>query len=112
MKKTKLSTYFLFCVTSCVDGNVEIFKEKVEIDEANKWVSLTALEGNVLEQYKSYKIIFQVTSKSEGGGLVKITIHYGKLNDNDPPPHIFALRSMLFMIWMPIFLKNKRTNQD
>ncbi|CAL2232534.1 unnamed protein product [Prunus armeniaca] len=68
MKKTKLSTYFLFCVASCVDGNVEIFKEKLEIDEANKWVSLTALEGNVLEQYKSYKIIFQVTSKSGGGG--------------------------------------------
>ncbi|CAL8995146.1 unnamed protein product [Prunus brigantina] len=73
--------------TYTADGNVEIFKEKMEIDEANKWVSFTALEGHVLEQYRSYKISFQVTPKSEGGGLVKITIHYGKLNDNDPPPH-------------------------
>ncbi|ONI31740.1 hypothetical protein PRUPE_1G327600 [Prunus persica] len=69
------------------DGNVETLKEKVEIDEANKLVSLTALEGShVLEKYKSCKIIFQVTPKSEGG-LVKITLGYQRLNENDPPPH-------------------------
>ncbi|KAB2624190.1 MLP-like protein 329 [Pyrus ussuriensis x Pyrus communis] len=69
-----------------LDGNVETFKEKVEIDEANKWVSLTALEGShVLDNYKSYKIIFQATPKSEGGS-VKITLEYEKLNENDPPP--------------------------
>ncbi|KAI5311227.1 hypothetical protein L3X38_000057 [Prunus dulcis] len=70
-----------------LDGNVETLKEKVEIDEANKLVSLTALEGShVLEKYKSCKIIFQVTPKSEGG-LVKITLEYQRLNENDPPPH-------------------------
>ncbi|CAL8995140.1 unnamed protein product, partial [Prunus brigantina] len=70
-----------------VDGNVETLKEKVEIDEANKLVSLTALEGShVLDNYKSYKIILQVTPKSEGG-LVKITLEYQRLNENDPPPH-------------------------
>ena len=70
-----------------IDGNVETYKEKVEIDEANKRVSLTALEGShVLDNYyKSYKIIFQVTPKSEGGS-VKITLEYEKLNENDPPP--------------------------
>ncbi|TQD76519.1 hypothetical protein C1H46_037934 [Malus baccata] len=69
-----------------IDGNVETYKEKVEIDDANKRVSLTGLEGShVLDNYKSYKIIFQVTPNSEGGS-VKITSEYKKLNENDPPP--------------------------
>lgn len=73
------------------DGKIESFKEKVEIDEANKSVSLTAVDGHVLEQYRSYKVTFQVIPKSddtqEGAGLVKITVEYGKLNENDAPPH-------------------------
>ncbi|XP_040373696.1 MLP-like protein 43 [Rosa chinensis] len=56
--------------------------------EANKRMSLTALEAHVLEQYRSYKIIFQVTPKSdEGGNQVKITLEYEKLNESDQPPH-------------------------
>ncbi|KAK9945406.1 hypothetical protein M0R45_010926 [Rubus argutus] len=74
-----------------IDGKIESFKEKVEIDEANKLVSLTAVDGHVLEQYKSYKITIQVTPTSddtqEAAGLGKITVEYGKFNKNDAPPH-------------------------
>ncbi|PRQ40948.1 putative START-like domain-containing protein [Rosa chinensis] len=71
-----------------VDGTVETLKEKVEIDEANKRVSFTALEGHVLEQYKNYNSIIQVTPKSdEGSNLVKITVEYEKLNEGDQPPN-------------------------
>lgn len=67
------------------EGNVETLKEKVEIDEANKKVTLTALEGHCLDLYRTYKVIFQIVPKSEGGS-VKVTIEYEKLNENVPPP--------------------------
>ncbi|XP_062145685.1 MLP-like protein 328 [Alnus glutinosa] len=69
-----------------VEGEVEVMKEKVEVDEEKKLVILTALDGHCLNLYKSYKIIFQVTPKSEGGS-VKITLDYEKLNGNIPPPN-------------------------
>ncbi|PON66665.1 Major latex protein domain containing protein [Trema orientale] len=68
-----------------VDGTVEEFKEKMETDEANKTISLTALEGHVLDLYKSYKIIFQRFPMNERG-LVKITLEYEKQNENVPAP--------------------------
>ncbi|TQD76516.1 hypothetical protein C1H46_037931 [Malus baccata] len=51
-----------------IDGNVETYKEKAEIDEANKRVSLIALEGShVLDNYKSFKVTYQIiTPNSEG----------------------------------------------
>ncbi|KAM5567004.1 hypothetical protein ABKV19_015233 [Rosa sericea] len=48
-----------------LDGRAESFKEKVEIDEANNSVSLTGVEGHVLEQYRSNKVTFQVIPKRE-----------------------------------------------
>ncbi|KAI4338332.1 hypothetical protein L6164_016672 [Bauhinia variegata] len=38
-----------------VDGKAEIWKEKVEVDEANKKVTFVAVEGHVLDLYKTYK---------------------------------------------------------
>ncbi|XP_004297382.1 PREDICTED: MLP-like protein 43 [Fragaria vesca subsp. vesca] len=72
-----------------IDGTVETLKEKVEIDEANKRVSLTALEGHVLNKYRSIKIIYQVIPKSNEGAdhLVKVTLEYEKLNESDQPPN-------------------------
>ena len=67
------------------EGNVETFKEKVEVDDANKKVTLTALKGHCLDLYKTYKVIYQVVPKSEVGS-VKVTIEYEKLNENVPPP--------------------------
>nr|POE46268.1 mlp-like protein 328 [Quercus suber]POF19200.1 mlp-like protein 328 [Quercus suber] len=67
------------------EGNVETFKEKVEADVANKKVTLTALEGHCLDLYKTYKVIYQVAPKSDGGS-VKVTIEHKKLNENVPPP--------------------------
>lgn len=87
-----MERYFVWELTgllSCADGRVEVFKERVEIDEANKSVTLTALDGHVLEQYRSFKVTFQVIPGQEGeGGFVKITQEYGKkLNENDAPSY-------------------------
>jgi hypothetical protein len=77
--------YFIFSFVT-TEGEVEVMKEKVELDDEKKLVILTALEGHCLNLYKNYKIIFQVTPKTEGGS-VKITLEYEKLNENIPPPN-------------------------
>lgn len=68
------------------DGKPEIFKEKMEIDETNKSVTLIAVEGHVLELYKSYKNHLQFVSKHDGDDLVKITLHYEKFKADDEAP--------------------------
>ncbi|KAM1608315.1 hypothetical protein EV1_020298 [Malus domestica] len=73
-----------------IDGNVETYKEKAEIDEANNRVSLIALEGShVLDNYKSFKVTYQIITPNSEGSSVKITLEYEKLNENDPPPQKF-----------------------
>jgi hypothetical protein len=49
-------------------------------------VSLIAVGGHVLEQYKSYKITLKTVSMAEGG-VVKILLDYEKLKPDDPPPN-------------------------
>ncbi|XP_021642474.2 MLP-like protein 329 [Hevea brasiliensis] len=68
-----------------LEGNPEYFKEKADVDEANKTITFTAVEGHVLEQYKSYKAILRVIPTGDGG-LVKICVEYEKLKADDPPP--------------------------
>lgn len=68
------------------DGIVEEFKEKMETDEQNKTITLIALGGHVLDLYKSYKVVFKCLPRSEGTGLVKITLEYEKQNENVPAP--------------------------
>ena len=57
----------------------------MEKNEENKTITLTALEGHVLDLYKSYQVHFQVLPRSERG-LVKITLEYEKQNENVPAP--------------------------
>ena len=61
-----------------------MLKEKTEVDEENKIMTLTALEGShLLNLYKSFKQIVRAIPKGEGS-LVKITIEYEKLNESVP----------------------------
>lgn len=68
-----------------IEGKVETYKEKVSIDEENKTVRLTALEGHCLELYRSYSNIYQFIHNGETN-VVKITIEYEKKNEDIPPP--------------------------
>ncbi|KAL7240223.1 hypothetical protein ACSBR2_005982 [Camellia fascicularis] len=72
-------------VQPTIEGKVETFKEKVTIDEENKTVHLTAVEGHCLDLYKSYNIIYQIIPKGETN-VLKITIEYEKRNEDVPPP--------------------------
>ncbi|KAI8554077.1 hypothetical protein RHMOL_Rhmol05G0069500 [Rhododendron molle] len=66
--------------TFVAEGRVETYKEKVSIDEENKAVHMTALEGQCLELYRSYNIIYQFIHNSETN-VIKITIEYEKKNE-------------------------------
>ncbi|XP_010533364.1 PREDICTED: major latex protein 146 [Tarenaya hassleriana] len=72
-----------------VEGKVEHIKEKIELDEQNKTVSFIAVEGDVMKQYKSYKITLHVVPTGEGC-IAKWTWEYEKLHDDVPPPTKYA----------------------
>ncbi|KAH7570962.1 hypothetical protein ACOSP7_019534 [Xanthoceras sorbifolium] len=72
-----------------VDGETEEFKEKVDFDDEKRCITFDAVGGHILERYKKYKAIFQVTENDEGGGMVKVTLVYEKFKEDDDPPHKF-----------------------
>ncbi|XP_059446617.1 MLP-like protein 28 [Corylus avellana] len=52
---------------------------------SDKSLTFTALEGDLLAHYKSYKATVKITPKPEGC-LVKVTVDYEKLNEDVPAP--------------------------
>ncbi|KDP38074.1 hypothetical protein JCGZ_04717 [Jatropha curcas] len=78
-----------------IDGKPGVFKERVDVDEENKIVKLTGLEGDVFKLYKVYNGIWHVKPKGQGT-LAKLTLEYEKQNESVPAPTIY----MDFMISM------------
>ncbi|XP_038694523.1 MLP-like protein 423 isoform X1 [Tripterygium wilfordii] len=67
---------------------VKISKEKIDtVDEANKKVSYSVIEGDLLKYYKSFKGKIEVSPKGDGC-LVKWTCEYEKVSDDVEVPHI------------------------
>lgn len=62
----------------------EIFREKVEIDEENKSITLVAIEGHVLESYSAYNVNYQVIPER---GIVKVMIDIEKPKEEAPAPN-------------------------
>ncbi|XP_071724926.1 MLP-like protein 328 [Rutidosis leptorrhynchoides] len=65
------------------EGKAEVFKERIEVADANMKAKHVGVDGDVFKIYKSYVIIFQYTPKGTGT-LAKITIEYEKLSDDVP----------------------------
>ncbi|CAK7326753.1 unnamed protein product [Dovyalis caffra] len=55
--------------TYTIDGKPEVMKEKIEVDEANKKVTMVAVGGHILEQYRSYKLTLKAVAKPDGADL-------------------------------------------
>jgi len=68
-----------------LEGKTETIKDKVEIDEENKSLTFTALEGDLLAHYKSYKATVKINPKAEGC-LMKVIVDYEKLTSDVPVP--------------------------
>ncbi|XP_020589031.1 MLP-like protein 423 [Phalaenopsis equestris] len=68
---------------------VKFAKEKVEfVDDANKQVKYSVIDGELLSYYKSFRPTLQVASKGDGVAVVKWTVEYEKVNDEVPPPEL------------------------
>ena len=69
-----------------IDGQAKVAKEKIEaIDDTNKSVTFKVIEGDLLQEYKSFKIVVQATPKGEGS-LVHWSLEYEKLKEDVPEP--------------------------
>ena len=86
LKGVVFFSFFFFFGELYADGTSGTFKEKVELDDVNKSVTLVGLEGDVFQEYKSFKAIHHAVPKGNGC-LAKLSIEYEKLNPNVPPPN-------------------------
>ena len=76
-----------FNIFQLLGGNSKSIKESVEsIDEENRSITFKVSDGEVLNDYKSYKFTTQAIPKGEGC-LVKWTIEYEKASEDGPDPH-------------------------
>lgn len=70
-------------------------KERVEIDDENKLLKFTILEGDVRQESRALQSSVQAVAKEDGGlsGFVKWVIEYEKLNEDiEDPDSIWTLR--------------------
>ena len=81
----------MICLFSCetIEGESGVFKEKVELDDANRSVTLVGIEGDVMKDYKTFKPIYQVVPKGTGS-LAKLSIEYEKVRDDVPAPNKYV----------------------
>ncbi|KAI4379076.1 hypothetical protein MLD38_005415 [Melastoma candidum] len=73
-----------------INGKKETFKEKIEVDEEKKIVTMVAMDGHVLERYGSYKICFETIPRGEAA-VVKMTITVLKPHEETEDPHDYLM---------------------
>ncbi|KAI0491935.1 hypothetical protein KFK09_026198 [Dendrobium nobile] len=86
---------------------VKFAKEKIEVDDdANKLVSYSVIEGDILSYYTSFRPTLQVLSKGDGA-VVKWSVEYEKLNEEVPDPELIqAMATQTFKELDAYLLKN------
>ena len=63
-------------------------KEKMEIDDEKKTVTITGVDGDPMKLYKVYVVKLEVQPNEDGNGsCVIITLTYEKLNPTSPPAY-------------------------
>ncbi|XP_050372026.1 MLP-like protein 34 [Argentina anserina] len=72
------------------DGKAKVAEEIIEsIERENKSVTWKVIGGDLLEHYKSFKFILQITTQN-GDQALSVAywiLEYEKVNDNVPDPH-------------------------
>lgn len=69
------------------DGKVEKMKERVEIDEENKSMTVFVFDGDVMENYSSFTCNLQIIPKLHGRSIARWSWEYEKLNSDSPAPY-------------------------
>ncbi|OAY25250.1 MLP-like protein 28 [Manihot esculenta] len=69
------------------DGSAKVAKEIVEtIDDVNLLTVFKVFGGDLLKEYKSFKLTVQVTPKGKGS-VVRWTLEYKKIHENIRDPY-------------------------
>ncbi|OAY25254.1 MLP-like protein 43 [Manihot esculenta] len=77
----------IICWKYFYDGSVLVAKEVIEtIDNVNLLTVFKVIEGDVLKEYKSFKLTVQATPKGEGS-VVRWTFEYEKIHENIRDPY-------------------------
>ncbi|XP_011043108.1 PREDICTED: MLP-like protein 31 [Populus euphratica] len=80
----------------CMDGAPMVAKEVIEdIDNTELSTTFKVIEGDLMEAYKSFKVIVQATPKGHGS-VVHWTLIFEKLNENIPAPTAFLDKTVDF----------------
>ncbi|KAI4357628.1 hypothetical protein L6164_001565 [Bauhinia variegata] len=70
-----------------VDGRIHVSKEVVEtLNKEDYSITCKVIEGDLLQHFKSFKFIVQVTPKDKGS-VVHWAMEYEKQHDHIPDPH-------------------------
>ncbi|KAJ7942973.1 MLP-like protein 28 [Quillaja saponaria] len=69
------------------DGSPEVIKEKAFLNDEDKSVTLIGFEGDAMQEYKIWKVVFHANPKGEGSSLVKVSIEYEKIKEEIPTPN-------------------------
>ncbi|KAJ7942984.1 Major latex-like protein [Quillaja saponaria] len=69
------------------DGSPEVIKEKAFLNDEDKSVTLIGFEGDVMQEYKTWKVVFHANPKGEGSSLVKVSIECEKIKEEIPAPN-------------------------
>ncbi|XP_010552706.1 PREDICTED: major latex protein 146 [Tarenaya hassleriana] len=72
--------------TLSVDGKVEKMKERVEVDDENKSMTVFVFEGDVMEHYRSFKCSLRIIPKLHGS-IARWSWEYEKLHSDSPAPN-------------------------
>ncbi|KAF3631308.1 putative MLP-like protein 34-like isoform X2 [Capsicum annuum] len=72
-----------------LEGKEKVVKVVIEdIDEEKRLVTFKAFEGNLIEEYKTFKATVHIESEGENS-LVIWTVEYEKQNEDDPEPFCY-----------------------
>ncbi|KAJ7942982.1 MLP-like protein 28 [Quillaja saponaria] len=77
--------------------NLGFIKEKVFLNDEDKTVTLIGLEGDVMQEFKTWKVVIHANPKGEGSSLVKVSIEYEKIKEEIPTPNNYLNFSVNLM---------------
>ncbi|KAG7648104.1 putative Bet v I/Major latex protein [Arabidopsis thaliana] len=72
-----------------LDGKEEEFKERTEIDEEKMAVTMTALDGQVMEELKVYIPNLQFIPESQNACVCKVSVKWEKRTEDSEPAKFY-----------------------
>ncbi|KAK9114892.1 hypothetical protein Syun_021689 [Stephania yunnanensis] len=78
--------HWVYVIDAKSDQYLEVKGKLTEADDEKRSLTYTAVGGDLLKTHKSFAARVSVTPKSKESSIVKWSIIYEKLNEDDPNP--------------------------